>query len=1425
VTTATRNGTFPSDARTAAELYLSKGLSPIPLPDRSKDPGYPGWQHLRLTRDVLDARFPPGEPHNIAILNGEPSGNTLDADLDCAEAILAAPRLLPPTGWVFGRKSAPKSHLIYRADRSLEAAQEKYADLDGAVLVELRGTGGMTVFPPSTHKETGERITWDSFGDLGEVKLVELQQAIRQLAAVALLARHWPTKGTRQDAFLSLVGGLLRSAWNQDQVERFVEALALATQDDEVQKRVQAVALTAAKLQEDRKATGWPKLEGLIGENGKSVVRRVREWLGMAWTAAAGMPAAKKGRKLEPFQPFPIEVLPSPIDEFVRQGSRALGCDPAYLALPALAVTASAIGNTRTIRLKRGWDEPCIVWSVILGDSGTLKSPAYLKVVVYLFHLQRQLLLEFKQKKAKYQEELRAYKTAKAKAREEGTDPGDPPKEPLLQRVIVSDTTVEKLAEILEDNPHGTLVARDELAGWLGSFTRYKGQKGGTDLPNWLEMHRAGTVIVDRKTSERQTLFIHRAAVSITGGIQPAVLARALTPEFLDAGLAARLLMAMPPKLPKRWSEVEVSPDVEQAYQAVLDKLLALEFDTRDGEKAPHVLTLSTESKDAWVVFYDQWAMEQSAVEGELAAAFSKLEAYAARFAILHHVIGRVARGEDDLVPVQKVSIDAGVTLCRWFATEARRIYTTLSESNEERDTRRLVEFIQARGGSITVRGLMRANCRRYPDAQSAESALVALIQAGLAQWIELPPKTKGKPIKAVELRMTHDTHDKDTDGGDDDGPDPDDSPDDTDPDSDSDPDALRADESDCDCLTSPQENPVMPVMRHAEAETEAPQGTPSESGCHQGNGRVSPGVMRSSLALTAHGESPPPLNFRLVRQSDELPSVAAAADGTAMIGLDLETTGLNPRADRVRLLSLAVDTIDGGTFCYLVDCFAVDPSPLWDALAGKELVLHNAAFDLAFMARLGFTPTGKVRDTMLLAQLLTAGTLARVTLAACCQRWLQRTLDKAEQKSDWSGELSDDQLAYAARDVEVLVPLLKVLAAKIKEAGLVEAAKIEHRCLPVIVWMGSQGVALDRDAWQSLAHAAGEEADRLRQELHEAAPHKPGELFSRWNWDSPQQAQQALELAGCKVKDTADETLAAIDHPLAQLLRGYRLARKRSNSYGTDWLAHVAADGRIYPSWRQIGAAPGRMSCSDPNMQQLPRGAYRSCIVAPPGRILVKADFSQIELRIAAKVSGDKALLEAYQRGDDLHTRTARNVLGIEDVTKQHRQLAKALNFGLLYGMGGKGFQRYAKSQYGLELTEGDAGRYRDAFFKTYPGLATWHRRVRATKVTETRTLVGRRRLLTGKTPDTHRLNTPVQGTGADGLKLALALLWERRDQAPGAFPVLAVHDEIVVEAPADQAEATASWLKTAMRDTMAPLIAPVPVEVEVNIAPTWGG
>jgi DNA polymerase-1 len=345
-----------------------------------------------------------------------------------------------------------------------------------------------------------------------------------------------------------------------------------------------------------------------------------------------------------------------------------------------------------------------------------------------------------------------------------------------------------------------------------------------------------------------------------------------------------------------------------------------------------------------------------------------------------------------------------------------------------------------------------------------------------------------------------------------------------------------------------------------------------------------------------------------------------------------------------------------------------------------------------------------------------------------------------------------------------------------------------------------------------------------LAQRLDEVAPARDGQLYgSGWNWDSPQQILEVFQALRITVDSTDDAKLATVDHPLAALLRQYRAARKRVTTYGRDWLKHLSPDGRVYAGWRQIGAASGRMACRKPNLQNLPRGtAYRQCFRAPDGRVLVKADYSQIELRIAAKITGDQAMLDAYQRGEDLHTLTARRLLGKEDVTKEDRQVAKSANFGLLFGMGAERYREYARTEYGLELSLKQAKDYSRAFFGAYPGLKRWHRTA-GNDPAETRTLTGRRRLAVQRF--TERLNTPVQGTGADGLKLALALLWERRDRCPGAFPVLAVHDEIVVECDAVQAEAVAAWLKAAMVDAMAPLISPVPVEVEVRTARTWGG
>jgi hypothetical protein len=774
VTTAT-NG-FSRDARSAVEVYLQQGRAPIPLPSRSKKPVIDGWQNLRLTADTIDHHFPDGPPCNIGILTGTPSGGLIDIDLDAMEAVRAAPHLLPPTSMLSGRAGKPKSHYWYVVDDPPEKASEKYKDLiqqrnhqeddeadeERCCLVELRSTGGQTVVPPSVHDRTGELLVWHSFGEPARVELEQLDKAVRRVAAAASIARYWPPVGVRHDLALGIAGGVLRAGWSVEEAEAFVEAVCVAAKTGKVDAKVKTVQGTKKKLDAgDEHVTGWTRAAELMGEHGRAVVRQVREWLAIAEPTAKAPPKPVP-RLIEPYRPFPMATLPEPIRSYVRQAAGSLGCDPAFAALPVLAVVASAIGNARTIRLKLGWDEPSIVWSLIVGDSGTLKSPAWRKSVGHLFALQKRHFEEYKRERAKYEEDLADYQEKKRKAKHDGTNPGEPPVPPVQKRVVCSDITIERVAEILEDNPRGVLVTRDELSAWFGSFTRYKGKNGGSDLPNWLEIQHAGPIIYDRKTGDRRTIFVPRAVASVTGGIQPGVLIRTVTLEFLEAGLLGRFVLAMPPKKPKRWSEVGIHPDVDKAFRELLDDLLALNMDEDEGDddearaKVPHALRLTPDAKRVWVEFYNQWGDEQAAAEGEMAAAYSKLEAYAARFALLHHVVSRVARNEDDNDPIEPESVHAGIALCRWFAAEARRIYATLTESQQERDTRRLIEFIQARGGRISVRILRRSNDRKYPTSEHAEAALEGLVQANLGEWADVPPTAKGgRPTREFVLHPT----------------------------------------------------------------------------------------------------------------------------------------------------------------------------------------------------------------------------------------------------------------------------------------------------------------------------------------------------------------------------------------------------------------------------------------------------------------------------------------------------------------------------------------------------------------------------------------------------------------------------------------------------------------------------------------------
>ncbi|MFZ2874576.1 MAG: DUF3987 domain-containing protein [Phycisphaerales bacterium] len=476
------------------------------------------------------------------------------------------------------------------------------------------------------------------------------------------------------------------------------------------------------------------------------------------------------------FTPFPADVLPEPIRGFVTEAAKAIGCDASYVALPLLSGLASAIGNTHRIALKRGWTEPAIVWTAIVGDSGTAKSPALELGLRPIRKRQHNAMMEHAEAMKQHADALATHERDAAhwKRSKSDTPPPAKPEAPIADRCWTDDATTEALAVLLQQNPRGLLMVRDELAGWF-NFDRYAGGKGGGDAAKWLEMFGGRPMVVDRKTGG--TLYVPRAAVSIAGGIQPETLRRALGQEHRDNGLAARLLLTCPPRKAKRWTEADVDADTEAALAAVFDRLFSLTMEV-DPESAdplnpdlrPRLVRLADDGKAAWVRFYNEHATEQAELSGDLSAAWSKLEGYAARLALVVHLT-RWAAGDATLrdpARVDEASIAAGVVLARWFGDEARRVYAILGESDEGRESRRLVEWIDRKGGTATVRDLTRGPREYRGDPERAAKALGELVASGVGRWeVDDHAGGRGRPADRFRLLSRRgDTGDGDVNSG-----------------------------------------------------------------------------------------------------------------------------------------------------------------------------------------------------------------------------------------------------------------------------------------------------------------------------------------------------------------------------------------------------------------------------------------------------------------------------------------------------------------------------------------------------------------------------------------------------------------------------------------------------------------------------------
>lgn len=563
-----------------------------------------------------------------------------------------------------------------------------------------------------------------------------------------------------------------------------------------------------------------------------------------------------------------------------------------------------------------------------------------------------------------------------------------------------------------------------------------------------------------------------------------------------------------------------------------------------------------------------------------------------------------------------------------------------------------------------------------------------------------------------------------------------------------------------------------------------------------------------------------------------------SAVGRPAFVAVDTETTGWDPFRDHLRLVQVSAGPDRPVLVVDLacVDAAVLDPL-LTDTTVAK--VFHHAAFDLRFLARAGRRAT-RVADTMLAQQLLDGGeSPAGLGLADLAAFRLGTTLRKDLRAGFVDGAaLSQDLIDYAAEDAAATWAVFDQQHRELTGHHLGRVARLEFAALPVLADLALRGVGFDGPRWLELMRALERRLPTLEHTVQQTlqTDTSPRNLFGPEpvNLDAPEQVREALGRVGVTVTSTRTDLLRDhTDHPAVTALLDYRQVSKLTSNWGGDWAERVPHPdtGRIHADWRQI-VGTGRIACRDPNLTQIPtQGGWRTCFVAAPGNTLVVADYSQQELRILAAVSDDPALGEVFRASGDLHRATAALVFGVPEaqVRTDQRHAAKALNFGLMYGMGAASFAR------STGLSHADAAAAIDRWFATFPRVERWLNDAEAAgrRTGQVRTALGRLRVLprdagVGIAPLAR--NAPIQGAGADMIKLALAEVERRLQQRYGPDPqrgaglVLTVHDEVVAEVPEADAAGVADMIAEAMRVAASEVLGDVPAAVDVAIRPRWG-
>ena len=405
-------------------------------------------------------------------------------------------------------------------------------------------------------------------------------------------------------------------------------------------------------------------------------------------------------RELPDAMDFPTATLPRPCRRLVEEAAAAIGCPPDFVGLPLLVAMGCAIGNARRVRLKQGWTEGAALYASVVADPGEKKTPAYKVAIEAVIKAQGQMRAEHREKKDEYARELREYEVDKAQARKDGEPAPPPPEEPAMGRALIEDTTIEALAGVLEHNPRGVLVVRDELAAWKRSMDQYRAGGKGADRQFWLSAWSNSYASVDRK-GRSEPMVLTMPFVGVFGSIQPAVL-----PDIgagREDGLLDRFLFAYPAPTPTRWTDDEISDGAIGNVKWLYDKLRGLRTGEDEyGDPQPDTVPFAPEAKSVFVELLDahREEMEQPGFPVRLKGPWAKLEAYLARLALIVGLC-RVLGDGDTPERIETQDVLRASILVEYFKVQARRVYVGLhGENTEDRLAEDVAKFLIKHGGS-----------------------------------------------------------------------------------------------------------------------------------------------------------------------------------------------------------------------------------------------------------------------------------------------------------------------------------------------------------------------------------------------------------------------------------------------------------------------------------------------------------------------------------------------------------------------------------------------------------------------------------------------------------------------------------------------------------------------------------------------------